>query len=46
MQQSHGMGYEEYSRKLTKRIEVEKKRQKEHREMQQMIAKVDQQLHR
>ncbi|MBB6453462.1 hypothetical protein HNQ94_001911 [Salirhabdus euzebyi] len=44
MQQSHGIGYKEYSRKLEKRLEVEKRREKEYQKSRQITAEVDRQL--
>ncbi|MDC3412341.1 hypothetical protein NC797_00405 [Aquibacillus sp. 3ASR75-11] len=46
MQQSHGVGYAEYSRKLEKRLDIEKKRQSSYKRSQQIYAEVDRQLHR
>ncbi|MBM7551260.1 hypothetical protein [Thalassobacillus pellis] len=46
MQQSHGMGYAEYSNKLDQRLEVEKRRQKEYEESRKIVAEVDRQLHK
>ncbi|MGY0693271.1 hypothetical protein ACW2QC_10840 [Virgibacillus sp. FSP13] len=46
MQQSHGMGYAEYGRKLDKRIVVEKRRQQEYEECKHKIAEIDSQLHK
>jgi hypothetical protein len=46
MQQSHGIGYQEYSRKLEKRIEVEKRREKEYKQSQLIVAQADRQLFR
>jgi hypothetical protein len=46
MQQSHGMGYAEYSRKLQKRIDVEKRRYQSYKKSQQIYAEVDRQIHR
>ncbi|WP_284141724.1 MULTISPECIES: hypothetical protein [unclassified Virgibacillus] len=46
MQQSHKMGYEEYSRKLDNRLAVEKRRHKDYQQCKQIIAEIDSQLHR
>ncbi|MBO8156780.1 MAG: hypothetical protein H0Z32_09985 [Bacillaceae bacterium] len=46
MHQSHGIGYEEYSRKLEKRLQVEKRREKDYLKSQQIVAEVDRQIHR
>ncbi|MFN7251863.1 MAG: hypothetical protein ACK4M9_13830 [Anaerobacillus sp.] len=40
MQQSHGMGYAEYNRKLENRLLVEKRREKEHRKSLQMVSTI------
>lgn len=44
MQQSHHMGYEEYARKLDKRIDVEKKRQREYDRSKYIVAEIDSKL--
>ncbi|WP_167751453.1 hypothetical protein [Lentibacillus salicampi] len=41
MQQSNKIGYEEYERKLDKRIAVEKRRQDEYEKCKQMSAEID-----
>lgn len=46
MQQSHKMGYEEYSRKLEKRMLVEKRRHKEYEKCKYMTAEIDRQLYK
>ncbi|WP_374703437.1 hypothetical protein [Bacillus sp. Marseille-P3661] len=37
MQQSHGMGYAEYSRKLELRMKVERQREKEYQKGQRIL---------
>ncbi|SES65979.1 hypothetical protein SAMN05421676_10189 [Salinibacillus kushneri] len=46
MQQSHGMGYMEYSRKLDKRLLVEKRREQSYQKSRQVIAEMDRQVFR
>lgn len=46
MQQSHGMGYAEYSSKLDKQLTVEQRRQQSYEESQRIVATLDRQLHR
>ncbi|MFD1039659.1 hypothetical protein ACFQ3N_14815 [Virgibacillus byunsanensis] len=46
MQQSHGMSFEEYGRKLENRITVEMRRQQEYRDCQKMVAQFDKQIHK
>ncbi|WP_200816499.1 hypothetical protein [Salirhabdus sp. Marseille-P4669] len=41
MQQAHGIGYEEYSRKLEKRLMVEKRREQNYRKGQFIYSEVD-----
>ncbi|MDA7027500.1 hypothetical protein PJ311_12975 [Bacillus sp. CLL-7-23] len=38
MQRAHGIGYQEYSRRYTTRLEVEKKREIQYRESKQIIS--------
>ncbi len=38
MHSSHGMGYAEYNSKLENRLEVEKTREKEYLESQQLVS--------
>ncbi|WP_163971511.1 hypothetical protein [Oceanobacillus halotolerans] len=45
MQQSHGMGYKEYGRKLDKRMAVEKRRNKDYEKCKHLVAELDSQLH-
>ncbi len=46
MQQSHGIGYKEYSQKLDKRLAVEKRREQEYQKSQMMVSEVDRMIHR
>ncbi|PKR78076.1 hypothetical protein CEY16_09165 [Halalkalibacillus sediminis] len=46
MQQTHGVGFEEYSKNLEKRLDIEKKRQQDHEKCNRLVAEVDRQLHR
>ncbi|WP_194841264.1 hypothetical protein [Salinibacillus xinjiangensis] len=46
MQQSHGIGFKEYSRKLDNRLEVEKRREEDYKKGRQVYAEVDRQLFR
>ncbi|MFD1361488.1 hypothetical protein [Lentibacillus salinarum] len=46
MQQSNKIGYEEYERKLDKRITVEKRRQREYEQCKRMVADIDSHIHR
>ncbi len=46
MHKTHGLGYEEYSRKLDQRLEVERKRNEEHQQSKKLVAEVEKQLHR
>ncbi|NIK12201.1 hypothetical protein FHR85_001609 [Alkalibacillus almallahensis] len=46
MQQSHGIGYEEYSRKLENQLAVERRREQEYQQSQKMISDVDRMIHR
>ncbi|MFD1737723.1 hypothetical protein ACFSCX_14400 [Bacillus salitolerans] len=41
MHHSHGIGYEEYSRKLDSRLKVEQKRQQEYELSRQMISNIE-----
>ncbi|WP_394356245.1 hypothetical protein [Bacillus changyiensis] len=38
MQSAHGIGYQEYSRRHTTRLEVEKKREIQYRKSKQIIS--------
>lgn len=40
MQQSHGMGYAEYNRKLENRLYVERQREKDHRKGLQVVSSI------
>ncbi|MEQ6389570.1 hypothetical protein RZN22_09595 [Bacillaceae bacterium S4-13-58] len=46
MHQSHGIGYEEYSRKLDQRIKVEKRREMEYQKSLSYAADFERQAHR
>ncbi|MDC3417886.1 hypothetical protein [Aquibacillus salsiterrae] len=46
MHQSHGVGYAEYARKLNQRLKVEKKREKSHKQSQEVVNEMDRQIHR
>ncbi|WP_234982698.1 hypothetical protein [Ornithinibacillus halophilus] len=46
MHKSHKIGYEEYGRRLEKRMLVEKRRHKEYEKCKYMAAELDNQLHR
>ncbi|WP_170840755.1 hypothetical protein [Oceanobacillus limi] len=46
MQQSHQICYAEYSRKLEKRMIVEKRRDKEYEKCKHMVAELDNQIHK
>jgi hypothetical protein len=41
MYQAHGFGYEEYSRKLSKRLEVEQRREVEYQKSLDIVAELD-----
>ncbi len=41
MQQSHGMGYAEYNRSLTKRLEVEKAREEDYKKSNKIALEVN-----
>ena len=45
MQLSHGVGYNEYSRNLDLRIEVEKVRDREHEQCNKMILELQRKIH-
>ncbi|GEL76639.1 hypothetical protein [Tenuibacillus multivorans] len=46
MQQSHGIGYREYSQRLDKRMQIERKREQSYKKSRQMVAEIDHLLHR
>ncbi|MET3683689.1 hypothetical protein ABID56_001798 [Alkalibacillus flavidus] len=46
MQQSHGIGYQEYSQKLENRLAVERRREQEYQQSQMMLSEVDRMIHR
>ena len=41
MHKSHGMGYQEYSRKLEKRLKVEKRREQDYQKSRKVLADVE-----
>ncbi|CAG9620830.1 hypothetical protein [Sutcliffiella rhizosphaerae] len=41
MHQAHGIGYEEYSKKLSKLIEVEQKREEDYQKSLEIVAEID-----
>ncbi|SER44824.1 hypothetical protein SAMN04487944_104157 [Gracilibacillus ureilyticus] len=46
MQQSHGLGYAEYSRKLSKRLKVEEERENDYEKSQKIVNEVNRIVHR
>ncbi|MFD1020480.1 hypothetical protein [Thalassobacillus hwangdonensis] len=46
MQQSHGMGYAEYSRGVDQLLKVEKRRQKEYEASRRMVSEAGRQIHK
>ncbi|MBR7554714.1 hypothetical protein ACFFJI_11175 [Allobacillus sp. GCM10007491] len=46
MQQSHGMGYKEYSMNLNRRLQVEKKRENDYKKCNNLVSEVERQVHR
>ncbi|MBU8906615.1 hypothetical protein [Desertibacillus haloalkaliphilus] len=40
MQQSHGVGYAEYSRSLEQRLKVEKAREQDYKQCNRLVAQV------
>ncbi|WP_198284028.1 hypothetical protein [Evansella cellulosilytica] len=46
MQQSHGIGYAEYNRKLENRMEVEEQREKDHHQSISIVAEFQRQVHK
>ncbi|WP_187371001.1 hypothetical protein [Gracilibacillus massiliensis] len=46
MHQSHGVGYAEYGRKLSQRLEVEREREMSYRESQEVVKDVERLVHR
>ncbi|MEJ9306159.1 hypothetical protein ABEW33_06405 [Priestia megaterium] len=42
MQRSHGVGYAEYSRKLDKRLQVEKEREKDYQASKDILRDINQ----
>jgi hypothetical protein len=45
MYQAYGFGYEEYSNKLSKRMEVERKREEDYQKSLEIVAEVDRNFH-
>lgn len=45
MQQAHGIGYNEYSLNLDKRIQVEQQREKDYAQSAQMINDLQRRVH-
>ncbi|WP_226682248.1 hypothetical protein [Sutcliffiella horikoshii] len=45
MYQAYGFGYEEYSNKLSKLIEVEQKREKDYQKSLEIVEEVDRNFH-
>lgn len=43
--QAYGFGYEEYSRKLSKRMEVEKHRDADYKKSLEIVAELDRKFH-
>ncbi|WP_377347177.1 hypothetical protein [Pontibacillus salicampi] len=46
MHQSHGIGYEQYSRCVDSRLKVEQRRQEDFKAGQRIVAEVDRLIHR
>ncbi len=46
MHQSHGVGYAEYSRKLSQRLDVEKERETSYKKSQEVVKDVERLVHR
>ncbi|MDX8044722.1 hypothetical protein SH601_01875 [Gracilibacillus sp. S3-1-1] len=46
MQQSRGIGYAEYSRKLSKRLTVEQEREEEYKKSQKTVQDIERLVHR
>ncbi|WP_409302535.1 hypothetical protein [Peribacillus sp. SCS-155] len=45
MQQAHGVGYSEYSRRLDIRLQVEKRREREYEKCHAMVDNLNRRLH-
>ncbi|WP_176483675.1 MULTISPECIES: hypothetical protein [Bacillus] len=45
MFQSHGIGYEEYSREINNIIQVEKNREREYKKSMQIVAELERKCH-
>ncbi|WP_187695405.1 hypothetical protein [Oceanobacillus piezotolerans] len=46
MEQSHGMNYAEYERKLSNRLKVEKSREASYQKSKQILSEVNAQVHK
>lgn len=46
MLQSHGVGYAEYSRKLSQRLDIERERETSYQKSQEVVKDVDRLVHR
>ncbi|MCP6681697.1 hypothetical protein [Bacillus nakamurai] len=44
MQQSYGIGYEEYGRRLSKRMEVERQREQEYQKSKLLAAQLNEKI--
>ncbi len=45
MFQAYGFGYEEYTTKLSRRLEVEKRREEEYQKSLNIVAELDRKFH-
>lgn len=45
MHQAYGIGYEVYSRKFNKRMEVEQKREEDYKKSRRILAEIDRKVH-
>ncbi|MGE8080670.1 hypothetical protein [Peribacillus loiseleuriae] len=45
MQQSHGIGYSEYSRRLDVRLQVEERRERDYEESNRIVNNLQRQIH-
>lgn len=46
MQQNHGLGYAEYERSLEQRLEIEKKRERSHKNGLKIVTEMERKAHR
>ncbi|WP_156288501.1 hypothetical protein [Oceanobacillus salinisoli] len=46
LEQSHGMNFAEYERKLSNRMKVERKREKDYEQSKKVVAEATSQVHR